>query len=149
MGYSTTEFHKAIYCKQLQMMTKVRTILFCLCTILSTCSAQRAYYGCPEGRFQCANSVCIYGLLICDGDDDCGDLSDETNCSEKECPEGRIKCENNIRCISPEWICDGENDCGDSSDETNCSEKECPKDKFKCENFKCISGNCVCDGEMI
>jgi len=38
---------------------------------------------CHELEFKCHNTgFCIYAYLICDGDDDCGDMSDETDCSK-------------------------------------------------------------------
>ena len=37
--------------------------------------------GCGKDEFQCANTgECILKYFACDGDDDCGDLSDEENC---------------------------------------------------------------------
>ncbi|XP_041364262.1 uncharacterized protein LOC121379679 [Gigantopelta aegis] len=38
---------------------------------------------CPEGSFHCSNTRCINPQLTCDGEDDCGDSSDETNCPSK------------------------------------------------------------------
>ena len=32
---------------------------------------------CPENYFQCSNSRCVQTSNICDGNDDCGDNSDE------------------------------------------------------------------------
>ena len=32
---------------------------------------------CPETHFTCNNMKCLRGSLVCDGDNDCGDGSDE------------------------------------------------------------------------
>lgn len=51
-------------------------------------SVQRLTLGCCfpacPGRFQCSNNLCIDHALHCDGWNDCGDGSDEMNCSESE-----------------------------------------------------------------
>lgn len=37
--------------------------------------------GCPPNRFQCDNGLCVSLSFVCDGDNDCQDMSDERNCS--------------------------------------------------------------------
>jgi len=37
---------------------------------------------CNEDEFQCVSSGrCITSAYVCDGDDDCGDMSDESDCT--------------------------------------------------------------------
>ena len=35
---------------------------------------------CPESYWKCANGICIVNVTVCDGQDHCGDGSDERNC---------------------------------------------------------------------
>lgn len=35
---------------------------------------------CRAGLFQCKNDNCTHSVNVCDGYDDCGDRSDESNC---------------------------------------------------------------------
>ena len=36
---------------------------------------------CQAERFECDNKKCLSPVFVCDGEDDCGDRSDEKNCS--------------------------------------------------------------------
>lgn len=55
---------------------------------------------------------------MCDGQNNCQDLSDEINC---EIIDGcHRRCDNNTRCIPETFLCDGERDCSDGSDEEKC-----------------------------
>jgi len=37
---------------------------------------------CGPDEFQCANGNCMPAGFICDGDNDCGDMSDEQGCGD-------------------------------------------------------------------
>lgn len=40
-------------------------------------------FSCPSGYFKCGTGKCLRESRVCDGNyDDCGDASDETNCSK-------------------------------------------------------------------
>ena len=38
---------------------------------------------CPAGTFHCSNGQCVNRKFLCDGQNDCGDSSDELNCPDK------------------------------------------------------------------
>ncbi|XP_023233438.1 sortilin-related receptor-like [Centruroides sculpturatus] len=113
---------------------------FCL-PVHSTCSSE---------QFLCSNELCIPNLWKCDGDNDCGDLSDEVNCALPSCSSNQFKCKNN-HCIPSSWVCDFENDCGDGSDESHeahCNYPSCKTGQFRCKNGKCINEKFRCDFDV-
>ena len=68
--------------------------------------------------YQCKNTRCIEFHQMCDLFDDCGDMSDEINCSN------HLICENTLNSTKHQFIalsqrCDGIYDCFDLSDECN------------------------------
>ena len=68
--------------------------------------------------YQCENSKCVEYNKLCNLVDDCGDGSDEANCSNHVvCQETAEKSKKHF--ISVEQKCDGRYDCFDFSDECN------------------------------
>ena len=49
---------------------------------------------CPPGRWLCANKKCVPASYVCDGDEDCGDGSDEIKCHG-----GKPQIDNIRKCI--------------------------------------------------
>ncbi|RXN00434.1 Low-density lipoprotein receptor-related protein 1B [Acipenser ruthenus] len=85
---------------------------------------QKDSYVCLSGQFKCTKKQkCIPLNLRCNGQEDCGDGEDETDCHEKTCGPHEFHCQNN-NCIPDHWRCDSQNDCGDNSDEENCTPSE-------------------------
>ncbi|KAJ0060731.1 hypothetical protein NL108_017814 [Boleophthalmus pectinirostris] len=106
---------------------------------------------CPQDEFQCNNTLCKPLGWRCDGEDDCGDNSDEDpeQCVRFQCPPTRqFRCHNDRVCLPVSKRCDGVNNCGDNSDELNClppSPPVCHKDEFQCSTGRCISVNLRCN----
>lgn len=135
----------------------------CVCSdgydmINSTCIKQSNYMQpsvCPPDTFQCRKKKhCISKKKLCDGEDNCGDGSDESRlpggpCENKICDENHFICDGSY-CISRNWLCDGQYDCKDRSDEDpeHCKSK-CSKELFMCKSTRrCIPKNWTCDGHV-
>ncbi|KAL4217440.1 Low-density lipoprotein receptor-related protein 2 [Mactra antiquata] len=108
---------------------------------------------CKKGYIKCPSSnICLPRRHLCDGDNDCGDNSDESVlfCEKHPCSKDEFQCsDSGHQCIPKSWVCDSEYDCRGWADEANCASyrnTSCNEDQFQCSNSKCISQLWVCDG---
>lgn len=101
---------------------------------------------CSHDHHVCGNGRCVPKGWRCDGEDDCGDNSDEVRCGASTCPSTFHVCGDG-KCLPHYWKCDYDTDCADGSDELNCPRQNCTESQFPCDNGRCISKNWRCDGE--
>ncbi|XP_072179240.1 uncharacterized protein [Diadema setosum] len=102
---------------------------------------------CAPLEYMCDNGACVPLGWLCDGLDDCGDNSDETDCTY-ECDPEEFECASSGLCIDADFYCDGTPDCTDSSDEIGCVAVTCGPSEFQCSKGVCIPESFVCDGDV-
>uniref|UniRef100_A0ABM0N0A7 Prolow-density lipoprotein receptor-related protein 1-like n=1 Tax=Saccoglossus kowalevskii TaxID=10224 RepID=A0ABM0N0A7_SACKO len=107
---------------------------------------------CPDDKFQCKGGWCVDIDNLCNGWNDCGDKSDEENCTEL-CP-AQYQCASGVfsggntpaKCIPLYEKCDKFVDCSGGDDEENCDYDTCPDDKFQCKGGWCVDIDNLCNG---
>ncbi|XP_064651569.1 sortilin-related receptor-like isoform X2 [Lineus longissimus] len=126
---------------------------------VSTTPSKPSNQSCHWWQFNCRNGNCVYWTRECDGQDDCGDYSDEYDCHRNEtttnrpvvtCRQGQYTCDSG-QCINNHYRCNGYYDCRDGSDERYCQQSTvapmCNATQFRCNNGHCIYSSWICDGD--
>ncbi|XP_071958061.1 uncharacterized protein [Antedon mediterranea] len=71
---------------------------------------------CSILQVKCKNGACVEFYQVGDGNDDCGDNSDE---KFQDCGDTPFECQPEL-CVHSDFVCDGEPDCTNAKDEENC-----------------------------
>lgn len=113
--------------------TSAFDVLRCQAEALRDYTACELARGCPT-PFTCTNGQSIPADYVCDGEDDCGDDSDE----RQGCPDP-FTCDSG-HTVPSSFECDAFEDCADGSDE-----QDCPA-PFTCSDGESLPVSWVCDG---
>nr|MDT0251152.1 hypothetical protein [Endozoicomonas sp.] len=104
-----------------------------------------------NGEHLCDNGKVIKGLYRCNGFNNCGDNSDENNCTQKEYDNNFVFFCENGEVIPQNVRCDRKNDCTDKSDE-KCAQGDFLKDNkglWLCiDNQNAINLSMRCDEDQ-
>nr|XP_015809424.2 low-density lipoprotein receptor-related protein 3 isoform X1 [Nothobranchius furzeri] len=91
---------------------------------------------CQSDEFLCGNGKCLPRSWKCNGQNECGDATDERGCSPPPtesrpglCSPGSLPCTEaqTTRCLPAALRCNGARDCPDGSDELGCLDTSCGK----------------------
>lgn len=105
----------------------------------SDCVSSAGHLGqssCQSDEFLCGNGKCLPRSWKCNGQDECGDATDERGCSPPPteshpglCSPGSLPCTQaqTTRCLPATFRCNGARDCPDGSDERGCPDTSCGK----------------------
>ena len=85
--------------------------------VSEVCKIFTALRTCRPAYFQCHNNRCVPSNLTCNQVNDCGDFSDELNCSCSS--DDHFRCASG-QCVLASFRCDSDPDCPDASDEMHC-----------------------------
>lgn len=108
---------------------------------------------CPENFMKCDHGHCIHNSLVCNGNNDCGDFSDERFCkilddefsdADAACNNGnydfgdqKFACKSDrTKCLPHTAKCNGTSECPKGEDEIGCA--GCLITQFRCHSGECI-----------
>ncbi|GLG98228.1 Modular serine protease, partial [Gryllus bimaculatus] len=108
---------------------------------------------CSSRQFQCNSGQCVDQFVICDGEKNCDDGSDETSraCQNIGCPSYAYRCAYGA-CVNSGARCNNKQECADGSDEAGCggstsnSKVVCKNNQFLCKSGTCVDVFLLCDG---
>ena len=117
-------------------------------------SARTLYQSCAKQHFLCSDGTCILLSLVCDGQTDCPDDSDELICrasngmslNNNTSDTLLFLCRYSNISIKIFKLCDGVVDCSDNSDEySSCVFNLLHMARYKVEHYPCPSGWSLCN----